>query len=432
MGRIQQLSDVVDWRLCLGCGACAYICPEEKVSLLDFLDEGIRPVVRDMDCGGCRDCLEVCPGVESQLRLEPGGAEGFGPAFEREWGSIVAMWEGHATDPDLRLSGASGGALTALAAYCQEELGMYGTLEIGQHDEEPVRNRTRLSRTREELLAATGSRYSPASVCNGLDLVEQASAPCVVVGKPSEIAAVRNASRMRPTLAEKVGVTLSFFCAETPSTNGTMTLVREMGADPSDLSELRYRGFGWPGFFAPTQRGEQKPRATMTYRESWAFLQAFRPWVTQLWPDGTGEAADISCGDPWYEEPDGKNPGFSLVVARTERGREIVEGAIEAGYLQLSPAEAWKLERSQAGLATRRGAMWGRRWVSRVVGLPVTRLPGVDLRPNWRRLSFGEKLRATLGTLRRILVRGLLGPTRLDPKKARPVPAPFVGGGDAG
>jgi hypothetical protein len=53
-------------------------------------------------------------------------------------------------------------ALTALGAYCVAALGMHGVLHIAQDPDDPIRNRTRLSRTREELLAATGSRYSPA------------------------------------------------------------------------------------------------------------------------------------------------------------------------------------------------------------------------------------------------------------------------------
>jgi coenzyme F420 hydrogenase subunit beta len=309
---------------------------------------------------------------------------------------------------------------------------MHGVLHIGADPEDPIRNRTRLSRSRGELLSASGSRYSPASVCNGLGLVEGAPAPCAVIGKPSEIAAVRNARRLRPGLDAKVGVTMSFFCAESPSTRGTLALLEKLGIDSGKVANLRYRGLGWPGHFAPTLLGEQEPAKTMTYRESWAFLQAFRPWSVQMWPDGSGELADISCGDPWYQEPDGRNPGFSLVVARTARGREIVEGAMAAGYLELRPAEGWKLEKSQGGLLQKKGSVWGRRWAMRLLGLPVTRLEGLDLRHCWSRLSLKDKARGFFGTLRRAIARKLFRPLKLDPAGARPVGAPIAersGGG---
>ena len=417
MGKIKILADVVDWRLCVGCGACAYICPDDRVRLMDFFAEGIRPVVSAGDCKDCTLCLEVCPAVQSDFKIsEPAPND-----FTREWGPIVAIWEGHATDPEIRFKGSSGGALTAISAYCMEKLGMHGVLHIGQDADDPLRNRTRLSRSRGELMAAAGSRYSPASVCNGLGLIETAPAPCVIVGKPAEIAAVRNARKLRPVLEAKVGVTLSFFCAESPSTRGTVALLEKLGIDPTAVVDLRYRGYGWPGHFAPTRNGEAEPCQKLTYRESWAFLQAFRPWSVQLWPDGSGELADISCGDPWYEQPDGKNPGFSLVVARTARGQEIIKGAIAAGYLSLQPAENWKLVKSQSGLLAKKGSVWGRRLATRLLGLPVARLEGLDLWHCWKPLAWGDKLRAMFGTMRRIIARKIYRRLRLDARQAKPV-----------
>lgn len=422
MHRIHELKDVVDWRLCLGCGACAYICPDQRVQLFDFLAEGIRPLVAEGDCKDCAQCLQVCPAVTSDFAPAPLNQSKSGSIIDEDftlnWGPVLEIWEGHATDPEIRLKGSSGGALTGLSAYCMEKLGMHGVLQVAQDPNDPVRNHTRLSRSRAELLAATGSRYSPASVCNGLGLVEAAPAPCAVIGKPAEIAAVRNAIRLRPELERNVGVTMSFFCAESPATSGTVALLEKMGVSPTSVGDLRYRGHGWPGHFVPMLRDGSEPRHKMTYRESWAFLQAYRPWSVQLWPDGSGELADISCGDPWYESPDGINPGSSLVVARTERGKAIIAGAIEAGYLSLTPAEKWKLAMSQPGLLTKKGAVWGRRLALRLFGLPVSKLEGLDLRHCWKQLGLEEKFRATFGTIRRILARGIYRRARLDRLKA--------------
>lgn len=411
--KIRKLSDVVAWRMCLGCGACAYICPERKVSLVDFIDEGIRPVLSNEQCGDCTLCLQVCPAVQSDFSDTAKASANGGGDFARSWGPVLEIWEGHAADPGIRFKGSSGGVLTAIAAYCLERGGMRGVLQVGQDEANPVRNRTRLSRTRADLMAAVGSRYSPASVCDGLGQVEQGPGPCVVIGKPAEIAAVRNARKLRPALAENIGLTLSFFCAETPSTRGTLELLKKMGIEPANLGRLSYRGEGWPGHFAPVRQGQSEPSAKMTYRESWSFLQRYRPWSVQLWPDGTGELADITCGDPWYKEPDGKSPGSSLVVVRTERGQKIIREAIRAGYLELTPAEPWKLEKSQAGLISKKGAVWGRRLGLRLFRLPVSRLDGLDLWNIWRGLPPGDKLRSTLGTVRRVLERKLCRPLLL-------------------
>src|SRR5690606_15375849 len=126
--------------------------------------------------------------------------------------------------------------------------------------------RTRLSRTRQELLAGAGSRYSPASVCDGLGQVEEAPAPCVVIGKPAEIAALHKARKMRPGLDRNVGATFSFFCAETPSTAGTAALLARMGVRTESLTELRYRGNGWPGGFEAVVEGNPVPAGRATYR----------------------------------------------------------------------------------------------------------------------------------------------------------------------
>jgi coenzyme F420 hydrogenase subunit beta len=403
MARIRTLADVTAWRMCLGCGACRYACSERKVRLVNDPAEGIRPVVEPDHCGGDCDCMRVCPVVASDFSSPSAGRTK--DNLIREWGPVLEVWEGFACDPEIRFRGSSGGVLTAIGAYCLERLGMAGVLHIGQNPDDPVTNSTFLSRTRADLLERTGSRYAPASVCDRLDWVEAAASPCAVIGRPVEIAALRNAQRLRPQLDSRVGLALSFFCAEAPATRGTLALLDKLGVGSTNLAEVRYRGLGWPGYFFAVPRGESSPSRKVPYREAWAFLQAYRPWSVQLWPDSAGELADISCGDPWYEAPDGKNPGFSLVVVRTERGRQVVHGASQSGYLDLKPAEHWKLEKSQGGLLQKKGSVWGRRVALRLMGLPVTRFKGLDLFHCWQRLSVLDKVKSVFGTMRRVVLR---------------------------
>jgi coenzyme F420 hydrogenase subunit beta len=405
----KTVQSIVEWRLCLGCGACASICPERKIRLVDFVEEGVRPVVGWNDCGSCRACLDVCPAHENDhttINSRPGLLED----LKASCGPVLEIWEGHASDPEIRHKGSSGGLLTALSLYCLEREAMHGVLHIGSDPEDPVRNKTTMSRNREELLAKTGSRYAPAAACDSLHLIERAPGPCVFIGQPSEVTALRKAQLLRPSLAEKTGLVLSFFCAGSPSRKGTIELLRSLDVKGEDVRDLRYRGNGWPGMFSVTLKGQTQPAREVTYRESWGFVQAFRPFATHLSPDGSGEDADLSCGDPWYREVKPGEPGSSLVVVRTVRGKELLYDAMRAGYVTLQRAEAWKMTNSQKNLIAKRGAIGGRIAVLRLLGLPAPRLKGFSLLRNWLKLSFMEKLRSTIGTLRRVITRGYFRP----------------------
>jgi len=412
MPRFSNVQNVAEWRLCLGCGACAYACPDNKIRLVNFVEEGIRPVVDTDSCATCSECLQVCPAIDNDHQ-EINRRAGIMPELTEYCGPVMEIWEGHAADPEIRFSGSSGGAISALCLYCLERGSMHGVLHIGMDPERPTWNKTKMSRTRAELMANTGSRYAPASACDSLHLIELAPAKCVFVGQPSEVTALKKAERLRPALGEKVGLTISFFCAGSPSTKGTLALLAAQGIDPEKVQDLRYRGNGWPGHFAVTLRGQTKPERQMTYAESWGFVQAYRQFSTHLCPDGSGEDADISCGDPWYREVKAGEPGSSLVVVRTERGRRLLRGAIEAGYITLTPAEPWKLLNSQKNLMAKRGAVGGRIAIMKLLGLPTPRLRGFSLFKNWRRLTMGGKLRSTLGTIRRVLVRRYYRPLHL-------------------
>lgn len=394
----ETVKDIAAWRLCLGCGACAWACDNMAVRLVDITDDGIRPVV-DESCARCGRCVAVCPGIDtSHGRWEPEADQELG----RSWGPVLEVWEGHAVDPEIRFHGSSGGAATALALYCVEKEGMHGTVHAGADKEEPHRNRTRLSRSRGELLEKTGSRYSPASPCDSLGIIEAAPSPCVFIGKPCDVAALRKAQTLSPGLDSRTGLTISIFCAGTPSTRGTLDLLERFDRKAQELQTLRYRGNGWPGnWTAKTRSGA----SSMPYKDAWSFLQKYRPLRCHLCPDGTGEFADISCGDPWYREITPEEPGLSLIVTRTAKGRRLLKAAADSGYLEIKKIDPALLERSQQNLLAKRSAVWGRLLALKLLLVPVPKLRGFSLFHNWSALTLKEKARSLAGTMRRAMKR---------------------------
>ncbi|WP_422773459.1 Coenzyme F420 hydrogenase/dehydrogenase, beta subunit C-terminal domain [Plantactinospora sp. WMMC1484] len=430
MARPRTVHDVATGRLCTGCGVCAYLAPDE-VRMVDVLDHGRRPLPitpvgaagRPTSVGaaatgpGAVAALSCCPGARL-AHDNPRPAPGEIAALHAAWGPVRALWEGYAADPRIRHAGSSGGVATALAGYCLTGEGMAGVLHIGARADVPYLNETRLSRTPTELLAHAGSRYAPASPCDRLDLVEAAEGPCVFVGKPCDVAAVRMARRLRPELDRRLGLSIAIFCAGTPTTRGTLEMLARLGVpDPAGLASVHYRGAGWPGR-ARARLVDDPPgtRRELSYAESWGdILQKHRQWRCYLCADHTGEFADVAVGDPWYR-PTGDDPGQSLVLARTERGVRLVEAAVAAGALVLTPVAPGILPASQPNLLRARGAVWGRLATLRAAGLMTPRLRNLPMAGIWwRHLSTGEKLRSTVGTLRRIGRKRLREPATLEP-----------------
>lgn len=433
---VRSITEVAEKNLCHGCGTCAYMQPD-AISMVDALD-GRRPLVLHVE--GRRpdtsEAVAACSGLgygHISEALDAGL-----PELRSGWGPVLEMWEGYATDPEVRYAGSSGGAATALALHAVEVEDFSGVLHIDARKDVPYLNEAVYSTSRSQLLAATGSRYAPASPCERLDLVEAAEGPSVLIGKPCDIAGAELARRRRPLLDRGLELTIAIFCAGTPSLRGTLEMIQTAGVD--DLSRVRgvrYRGNGWPGTaHVRYADGEEAPESTVefTYAQSWGqILQKHRQWRCHVCADHTGEKADVAVGDPWYR-PTGDDPGRSLVVVRTERGRRMVERAVAAGALTLERVGPEVLPASQMNLLRTRGAVWGRSLVMRAAVLPAPRFPGMPMFRFWlRTLTLREKALSTLGTVRRIRAKGLRrrspviavnAPAHVDTTASRP-------GGDA-
>jgi len=397
--RVKNLQDVVDWRLCIGCGACAYASPPGKIELVNLPTAGIRPRILDPGYSG-EECLSFCPGAGVSA---PSGSSASRAGAEEEFGAVLEIWVGYAADPDIRFQASSGGILTALALFCIERGGMGSVIHTGKDEEHPWLNRTVQSQSRQQVLDTAGSRYAPSSPCDGLALVEESGLPCVFIGKPCDVAAVAALRKTRPALDRNLGLVLTFFCAGTPSTQGTLDLATAPDSS-GRMIDLRYRGEGWPGEFKA--RWEDGSEKRISYEQSWGSLTSYRPLRCNLCPDGLGQLADISCGDAWDEyDPKRPSPGVSIVLVRTARGQRILRQAIDAGYITLQPAGPERVLAAQKNLLSRHRELFGRLLALRLLGIPVPRYLGFSLFSGWMGLPPARKLRTIAGTLRRALRR---------------------------
>lgn len=415
---ILNIQDVCERQLCTGCGACAAMEPS-RFRMSDDVSLGRRPFLVDSPAEETGEAMACCPGAVLEHDFDASSKE-FNKDLLDGWGPILEVWEGYASDEEIRFRGSSGGAATAIALYCIESGGMDKAVHTGTRADVPYLNTTVQSRTREELLAQTGSRYAPSSPCDQLHEVEMGSETCVFIGKPCDTAAVKKASQNRPKLNDRIGCTIAFFCAGVPSTRGTLELMKKVGVeDPSTVSSVRYRGNGWPGMWTVKFNDGTEKTQELTYQESWGFLQGFRQWRCYICPDHTGEFADIAVGDPWYREIEPGEPGTSLIVVRTERGRKILHEAVESGYVTVLRQDPSLLPPSQPNILNTRAELWMRLKVLRLFGAGVPRYSGFQMYRFWKsRLNLERKVKSFTSTVKRVFRKKLR--TRITMTEWRP------------
>jgi len=412
MRRADSIQEVVDRHLCMGCGTCAAARPD-IVRMVDTVAHGRRPVIAsDAAPDAGRELARICPGRAIDARSPAyGGERDYAHAA---WGPVLEVWEGHATDPALRFRGSSGGVVSALALFCVDEKDYAGAVQVRARADQPLLNESVISRSRADVLAASASRYAPASPCERLADLRGSAQPHVFIGKPCDVAGAARLTAEDPSLADSVALSISIFCAGTPSTAGTRELLQHLGvSDRDEVLEVRYRGRGWPGRMVVRYRSVDTGRiheASTSYAEGWGdILQKHKQWRCQLCADHLGEHADLSIGDPWYRPLGEDEAGQSLVVVRTERGKRILREAVQAGVLRLEQRTLATLAASQPNLEQTRGAVFGRCLSARIAGAGAPRYRGAGLhRVWWRALSPLAKFRSVAGTLKRLLQKGLL------------------------
>jgi coenzyme F420 hydrogenase subunit beta len=394
----RAVEKVVENDNCSGCGACALISPRVSMNLSP---KGyMRPVVQPGNESAVAESAlfkRVCPGVTVDSRAAKGPSSH--PIFGRYW----SVWEAWAADPTVRFEGSSAGVTTALAQLVVSSGGT--TVGAAASRSQPTRTVPVTLTTKEEALAAAGSRYAPvATAANAGGLTESDA----FVGKPCEVAAMHALHASRAN--DEGPILLSFFCAGTPSQHATDELASvRLGVASSEISTLDYRGNGWPGEFTVVSHDGR--RQALSYQESWGqILGKALQWRCKICPDGTGQLADITVGDFWesdasgYPRFDAETAGRSVVICRTKRGHDFLLKAVQTSSVEVRPLAIESLDSVQPLQVDRRATMAGRVVGTRAAGRAVPRFRGFGV----TRLGLNypkRNIRAGVGAFLRVLGR---------------------------
>lgn len=398
------LTRVARGDLCAGCGGCAAVAPG-KVRMQVIAPGYLRPI-QDAPLTSQEESgvAAICPGLGQDV--EPGAR-----MDTLLWGPYMSVMTGWATDPDTRFAGSSGGALSAILVHLVESGRVDAVIHTGADPDLPIGNAATVSTGADDVRAAAGSRYAPSAPLVDLParLAEyrETGRRFAFVGKPCDAVALRAWAQRDPEIDRAFPVVVSFFCAGVPSHAGGQAVLAALDTDLASTRSFRYRGRGWPG--RATATATDGTDRSMTYHDSWGkILSRHVQHRCKICPDGTGVAADIVCADAWESDERGypvfdEADGISLIMARTEKGADLIAGARAVGRIETRDFDIAALAAIQPGQRERRRGLLARLAGQRAAGRPIPHYRGLHLLAVSRQNSMARNLKNFLGALRRNL-----------------------------
>ena len=381
---------------CTGCGLCSSAFGKKFIT--DEKDY-LSPELTQADV---QFCSKICPSGGNALRHYQDGTI---------WGSYRECALGWSSDIDIRNGASSGGILTSLCIYLLRHKLVDGIIQTRKSSSDIRKAETVVSRTEDDILKCMGSRYTSSSPLMHFIELMRAGETYAFVGKPCDVSALRiYLEEVKPELKEQIKYLFSFFCAGQPSLNANNKLVKALGGDVlADCTDLQYRGNGWPGYATLTKKDGTTRQ--MDYETSWMkILGRDVRKICRFCADGTGEMADISCGDAWFLGEDGRpdfteRQGRNVVFARTDAGLELLKQAEEEKWIVLESFDPYNggLLKMQPYHYTRKASLLTYKWALRLCGRSFPLYDNKKLGQFAKHFPLKQKILRFGGTIQRVL-----------------------------
>jgi coenzyme F420 hydrogenase subunit beta len=370
-------AEVITSGLCTGCAGCVVTCPHDVIGY-EHEEGKYKPFHIEAELGldncihgekGCTTCTRACPRFRA---WEPAvDTHLFGHV--REPDQMAGIWRQilltRAVDSDEHSQGQDGGFVSAMLNWLRDHDYIQGAIVSGVEDDDRWKAKPVLVRTRDEILATAGSRYTysanPLALRDaqaaGIDHVALVGMGCQTSSPPAMW--VRKAGKVGKPFLFNIGL----LCSKTFDDSIFPELFEaKYGLKKQDMVKMNIKGV----FQIWMKDG--------AYHE--IDLKECHQWTREgckHCPDFAAEHADISLGGI------GKDNDWTLTIVRTELGEEVIARMLAEGRIIARPAQedevAMKLLRTLSIVSRRRWPEWADKAPS--VGVPPPKKKVADAAP---------------------------------------------------
>lgn len=363
----ELFSEVVTTGLCTGCAGCVVACPHDVLGY-DTANGVYRPFHLEEEGGpggcvhgdkGCTSCTRACPRFrdwEPEIDTQLHGRERLPEELAGVSKDILLA---RATDAEVHTRGQDGGLVSAILLWCLEngriDAALVSALEGDGSTWQAV---PAVARTREDLLATAGSRYTySANTLAYAEAVASGAERLALVGMSCQasIPAVMKA-RKAGKPARRLALTIGLLCSKTFDDAIFEELFEaRYGLLRSDIVKMNIKGV-----FQLWMRDGSYHEVPLKECHAWT-----REGCKSC-PDFAAEHADISTGGI------GAFNDWTLTIVRTDAGREILAGMLADGVIETRPGDD---DPGAVALLRKLSIVSRRRWPGTAVAAPRIGLP---------------------------------------------------------
>jgi coenzyme F420 hydrogenase subunit beta len=326
------LDEVVEPGNCTHCGACVGLNP----GVLEFRETTRGPLPIPIgnppdDTAELASAWAVCSGrgVPFPQLFRHLGVESPNTLA----GPVTQSFTGYASDPVIRRTGASGGAISRVLIHLVESGRVSGAVVLQQGRTVPDIAEPFIATSREEILAAAQSVYAVTPMLTILDQMADFDGNLAFVGLPEQVATLRMLQAAGNPAALKVTFVAGPYTGTNMYRGAVRAFLRSHGVGKDvPIESLKWRAGEWPGYLEVRAGGEVYRAAKFYYNYLIPFYISRNCQIT---PDFTNELTDMSVGDAWSPAFEKERGGHSVILARNEKARDLLVEVRDAGDMVL-------------------------------------------------------------------------------------------------